>query len=84
MDQWRRLEAETYAKSKTKQEKGFEGNKLAMSFLRECNASDAAHDAALRCCHWHPRPFRVDESDLTKTLAALMTETKMQPPSMTA
>ena len=45
--QLRRLEAETYAKNKAEQEKGLEGNKLAMSFLQEYNASDAAHDAAV-------------------------------------
>merc|ERR1712050_77299 len=74
MDQLRREEKQTYVDSKAEQEKGLEGVKLAMKVLKEYYASDAAHDAAVGAAGGIISLLETIESDMTKMLAALMTQ----------
>merc|ERR1719330_816992 len=74
MDQLRRQEKEAYTMSKAEQEKGLEGVKLALTLLKEYYASDAAHDAAVGAATGIIGLPETVESDMTKTLAALMAE----------
>merc|ERR1740129_2524526 len=74
MDQLRRQEKEAYAMSKAEQEKGLEGVKLALNLLKEYYASDAAHDAAVGAASGIVGLLETIESDMTKTLAALMVD----------
>merc|ERR1712129_538957 len=74
MDQLRREEKEEYVASKAEQEKGLEGIKLALNLLKEYYASDAAHTVAVGAASGIVGLLETVESDMTKTLAALMTE----------
>merc|ERR1712187_201506 len=74
MDRLRREEKDTYTSSKAEQEKGLEGVKLAMKVLKEYYASDAAHDAAVGAAGDIISLLETIESDMTKMLAALMTQ----------
>merc|ERR1719469_438847 len=60
--------------SKTEQEKGLEGIKLALHLLREYYASDASHDAAVGAAAGIIGLLETVESDMTKTLATLTTD----------
>jgi len=73
-DKLRQEEHETYTASKAEQEKGLEGVKLALNILKEYYASDAAHDAASGAASGIIGLLETVESDMTKTLAALMTQ----------
>merc|ERR1719319_470737 len=74
MDQLRRQEKEAYAMSKAEQEKGLEGVKLALNLLKEYYASDAAHGAAVGAATGIVGLLETIESDMTKTLAALVAD----------
>jgi len=74
MDQLRREEKEEYVASKAEQEKGLEGIKLALNLLKEYYASDAAHTAAVGAASGIVGLLETIESDMTKTLAALIAD----------
>merc|ERR1719215_2142981 len=74
MGQLRRQEKEEYAMSKAEQEKGLEGIKLALNLLKEYYASDAAHTAAVGAASGIVGLLETIESDMTKTLAALIAD----------
>jgi len=73
-DNLRREEHGSYTDSKAEQEKGLEGVKMALNILKEYYASDAAHDAASGAASGIIGLLETVESDMTKTLAALMTQ----------
>merc|ERR1712194_647072 len=74
MGQLRRQEKEEYVMSKAEQEKGLEGVKLALNLLKEYYASDAAHGAAVGAATGIVGLLETIESDMTKTLAALVAD----------
>jgi len=74
MDNLRREENEAYVASKAEQEKGLAGVKLALKVLKEYYASDAAHGAASGAAGGIISLLEVCESDMTKMLAALVTQ----------
>merc|ERR1719373_1038666 len=74
MDKLRREEEESFASSKAEQEKGLAGVKLALKVLKEYYASDAAHGAATGAAGGIISLLEVVESDMTKMLAALVTQ----------
>jgi len=74
MDSLRREEHESYTAAKSEQDKGLEGVKLALKLLKEYYASDAAHEAAIGAAGGIISLLETVESDMTKMLAALMTE----------
>merc|ERR1712217_460800 len=74
MDTMRRDENAAYTSSKAEQEKGLAGVKLALKILKEYYASDAAHDAATGAAGGIISLLEVVESDMTKMLAALVTQ----------
>merc|ERR1719319_91236 len=74
MGQLRRQEKEEYVMSKAEQEKGLEGVKLALNLLKEYYASDAAHNAAVGAATGIVGLLETIESDMTKTLAALIAD----------
>jgi len=74
MDALRREESGLYTESKAEQEKGLEGVKLALKVLKEYYASDANHEAAVGAAGGIISLLETVESDMTKTLAALMTQ----------
>merc|ERR1712113_1202979 len=70
----RRDENAAYTSSKADQKKGLAGVKLALKILKEYYASDAAHDAATGAAGGIISLLEVVESDMTKMLAALVTQ----------
>jgi len=74
MHKLRLEEKDTYTSSKAEQEKGLAGVKLALKVLKEYYASDAAHEAASGAAGGIISLLEVVESDMTKMLAALMTQ----------
>merc|ERR1740123_1205090 len=74
MDSLRRAENDAYTESKAEQEKGLAGVKLALKVLKEYYAGDAAHGAASGAAGGIISLLEVCESDMTKMLAALVTE----------
>merc|ERR1719323_3053725 len=74
MDKLRQEEKGAYTSSKAEQEKGLAGVKLALKVLKEYYASDAAHEAATGAAGGIISLLEVVESDMTKMLAALVTQ----------
>lgn len=74
MDALRRSENEAYTASKAEQEKGLAGVKLALKVLKDYYSTDAAHGAASGAGGGIISLLEVCESDMTKMLAALVTE----------
>merc|ERR1719203_2646004 len=74
MDSLRREEKDTFTSSKAEQEEGLEGVKLALKVLKEYYDSDAQHNAAVGAAGGIISLLETVESDMTKTLAALMTQ----------
>lgn len=75
MDKLRQEEKEAYVASKAEQEKGLEGVKLAIKLLREYYAkTDASHNMAAGGVSGVVGLLETIESDMTRTLAELMTD----------
>lgn len=74
MDKLRGDEKDAFTSSKAEQEKGLEGVKLALKLLKEYYASDSSHDSASGAGGGIISLLEVVESDMTKMMAALMTQ----------